>query len=171
MPLALALKSGNTEIFKTLLNTEGGMSAVAIWHYEFRSILRGPENSVFFLPSYLYAAIEMKREDMAIALVNHPFVDVESPGEFMSGGLSRQPSEAELSLIKKPFDLARAYGLPRLAEAIEQKLKPAMAKRASQQADDLSAQAAAKRAEAERLMKEADLLSPKPAAPKPGFNL
>lgn len=171
MPLALAMKAGDTEIFKTLLNTDGGMSSVGFWHYDFRPLTRGTENSIYFLPSLLYGAIEMKREDIALAMINSPFVDVESPGEMMCGGRTHRPTDAELNKVKKPLDLARMRGLNRLADAIEQKLKPVLAERASKQAVDLAAQAEEKRAEAEKLLREADMLAPRPQTPKQGFNL
>ena len=173
MPLALAMEKGDTEIFNTLLNTNGGTSAVAIWNYDFRvlHIDRYTEHTVYFLPSLLYAAIEMKREDIALSLVRHPFVEVETPGEFISNNRSKPPTGAECQGVSNPLDFARAQGLNRLAEAIELKLKPVLAQRATKQAADLAAQAEEKRAEAERLMKEADMLAPKPPALKQGFTL
>ncbi len=173
MPLPLALKQGNTEIFETLLNTDKGKMSLMIWHYDFRRLTRSndPEKQVYFLPSLLYAAIEQKREGIALALVKLPLVDVELPGELTKPGLPRLPPDApEYQLLKTPAAFAREQGLPRVAEAIEERLKPMLAARAQEQADELSEQAAQKRIEAEKLLREADALSPK-KPPKPGLNL
>ncbi|TAL37711.1 MAG: hypothetical protein EPN97_04760 [Alphaproteobacteria bacterium] len=173
MPLALALHAGNAEVFETLLKTNGGMSTVMIWHYEFRNLnkTRDINRQIYFLPSYLYAAIECKQEEIALKLVNYPMIDVEESGELMSTGAKHlDKSSPHYAGLKKPLDFAREQGLTRVAEAIEEKLKPLLAKRAAKQAEDLLAQAAQKQAEAEILQREAGIIQPPPQKP-PGFKL
>jgi hypothetical protein len=174
MPLHLALRQGNTEIFETLLNTDKGKMSAFFWHYDFRRFNKTHEveKQIYFLPSLLYAAIEEKREDMALLLVKTPLVDLEHSGELMKAGGSLLPNAPEYNQLIKPADFARQQGLARVADAIAEKLKPVLAERAQAEADKLSAQAEQKRAEAEKLLREAEALQPaKPAGPKPGFKL
>jgi hypothetical protein len=174
LPLSLAIQTGNGEIAELLLKGDRGMSTVFLWYYDFRCLNKTNdiEKQVYFLPSFLYAAIEQKKEDVALALVRYPMVDVENSGELMTTRARNLPRTSPCyDQLKKPLDFARAQGLTRVAEAIEEKLKPIIARRAEQEAADLAAKAGAKRAEAEKLLREADLLQPKPPQQKPGFSL
>ncbi len=175
IPMSLALKQNNAKIFEALLDTDAGMTAAFIWYPEFR-VLRKDRNNfetqVYFTPSYLYAAIEEGKEEIAIILAGHKGVDVEKSGDvFGAGGNRWADRDKYKDLVKSPLALAREKGQTSVAKAIEERLKPIMTLRAQREAEDLAAQAAAKRAEAEKLLKEADLLQPKRLPQKPGFKL
>lgn len=173
MPLALALHAGNAEVFETLLKTNGGLSTVMIWHYDFRTLnkTRDISQQIHFLPSYLYAAIEMKREDIALTLVKCPLTNIEVSGELMTPGSPRlDKSSPHYSTLKTPLEFAREQCLTRVADAIEERLKPLLAERAAKQADELLAQAQQKRAEADALQEKAGIIQPPPRNP-PGFKL
>lgn len=175
IPMSLALKQNNPEIFKTLLDTDHGMTAAFIWYSDFRTIRKSANNiedRVYFTPSYLYTAIEEGKEEIALALARHKGVDVERSGDvFGMGGSRWGDDEKYKGLVKSPLALAQEKGLTEVAAAIEERLKPLLALRAERQAADLTEQAEKKRAEAERLLKEADLLSPRTTPPKQRFNL
>lgn len=160
MPFALALQKGDVKIFEELLKNPDEAYALSFWHYDFRSLKSRPGEMIYFTPSIFYAAIEMGREDIALLLVKHPFVHVERGGDvFRSDNLNMHDKNLEY-LVKTPLQLAQENGLTRIADAITERLKPALAQRAQAEAAELEAKAVQKRA-------EADQLAPKTAAHQP----
>lgn len=171
IPMSIALKQNNPKIFEALLDTDHGMTAAFLWYSDVRTIGKGGNNledRIYFMPSYLYTAIEEGKEEIALLLARHKGVDVEKSGDVFKMGGSRW---AYKDLVKSPLALAREKGMTGVASVIEERLKPVMALRAEREAADLMEQAQKKRAEAEKLLREADLLAPKPPPPKQGFKL
>ncbi|MBI1214624.1 MAG: hypothetical protein GC185_02260 [Alphaproteobacteria bacterium] len=172
-PLCQALKAGDARIFEALLNTEEGGMTAHFWHTDFRRLNNpaDPGKQAYFLPSYLYAAIEEDKPAIAILLAKHALIDVERPGEILQPGSLRNlpPEDGLYALVKKPLALAREKGMEDVAQAIEDRLKPLQARRAAKEAEELAAAAKQKREEAARLLREAEELEArqKGVTPKP----
>jgi len=163
-PLWQALETGDAEIFEAILKTqEGGMTS-ALWFADFRKFDAPPSDTdgqVYFLPSYLYVAIEQGKEDIALILVRAPVTDVNKSGDLLrAGGAGHLPREhAFYKLLTAPLDLAREKGMDAVVKMIEMRAEGLQGPRTPQdEAAALMAAARDKRAQAETLLKEADEL-------------
>ena len=113
VPLSLALHGNDVGIFKALL--KNGAKADKEHYYELRE---DPSNkSNYTVVSYLMAAIEQDKEDMALALVSTPGVDVKFSGRIRSF-LSLESHDE-----KQPLQMAREAGMERLTRALEKRLR------------------------------------------------
>lgn len=179
LPLALALQQGDADIFKELMQTQGGQTTLVLWHYDFRDLklTTAMNDHLYFLPSFLYAAIEDRQQDIALLLLDSPLVRHDKSGDLMVRGAVRLDKfSAAYALMKTPLALARDMGLPKVVAVLEEKHNIVSNIQKNRDAEELEKIAAQKQAEAEALLREAAALKqqageqPKPHAPG-GFRL
>lgn len=168
MALGHALRRDDGEIARELLKNPSAASSAAIFHYDFRRFnnTRDPSDQLYFATSFLFSAIELGKKNVALAIAQSPYVDVESAGEIVGGG-GRSGSVAEQrKKLQAPLVLAREKGMPLVVKAIEARLQSVNARRAGSQITQLEEQAARKRAEAAELERQAEELRAKAGKPE-----
>ncbi|MEZ0224946.1 MAG: hypothetical protein ACAH83_10355 [Alphaproteobacteria bacterium] len=137
-PLSLAVKAGNLPIVEELIKTPAGAKALAEDFCDTVSVGDLGEPATF-ARSFLYGAIRLGSDDIALMLAWHPAVNVEYPGTLLPECFAYD--EAIWAKLRPPAEIARRYGMPEVADAITERMEPVLAARERKRTEGQQAEA------------------------------
>lgn len=169
-PMEVAFEKNNVEIFKALLESKGGAKE-AVHGFATNVIYflkHATGSTTIFMPTALYAAISSDKPEIAALLAQHPAIDIEDAGRLSQTGKRQSQSWKEYRpRIKSVLEHAREKGMDELAGILTARMERESAEKAIAREQLRQAQAAALRAQAAELLKQADALTAIDERPQP----
>jgi hypothetical protein len=158
-PLTIALHVGDAAIFRELLDR--GASAGVDASPDFRLVKDVGSDfakAEYHAPSYLYEAINLDKEDIALVLANDPKISPTFSGLVWPS--TAAPKDKMLyEFDKTPYELAREKGMDRVAAALKEQTLPLLARREAEYAKGLNALAGALEERAAALRQQAQKIT------------
>lgn len=163
-PLTIALHAGDAGIFKELLDRGAAAGIDASPDFRLVKEVNGDwAKAEYHAPSYLYEAINLGKEDIALVLANHPKVSPTFSGLVWPSAAAPK-TKMLYEFEKTPYELAKEKGMNRAAAALEERTLPLLAQRNAEHASGLNALADALAARAQELRQQAQSVT----GPTPG---